>query len=169
MDAVSVLPHATVALFAITAIAFGPVGPLELTSDSDGCANDIPMGTGNATIVNSPLAESATLSQSDFGAEVYRLDVPDATVNVSDVEGRPLVNYRISIPELDRTVVSTSIQSYCTVGTQNLSIHSITIAPELITETEYEGKLEIKYRGSRNGSEISTTIASKNITIEVQD
>jgi hypothetical protein len=93
MDAVSVLPHATLALFAITAIAFGPVGPLELTGEQDKCATDTSIGTGNATKIHSSLPDYATLSRSDFGAEVYRLDVPDATVNVSDVRGRPLVNY----------------------------------------------------------------------------
>ncbi len=143
MDAAGVLPHATLALIAITAVLSGPVGPLDLTAEPTSCSADVPLGTGNATITPVTIPEEATVTKSEFGAEVYRLDVPDAAVNVSTLQGRPLVVYRIQLSELGRTIGTTTVLSDCTTGTRTLSIDTATFEPNRVTEQEYNATLSI--------------------------
>ena len=168
MDVAGVLPYAALALIAITAVLTGPIGPLDLPTDPTTCDSDIPLGTGNATITPASVPDEATLTESEFGAEVYRLDVPDASVNISGIQGRPLVVYKVHIASLGRTIGTSTMLSHCTTGQRNLSIDTATFEPDQITKPKYNATIKIVYRGSENGTKIAETLVTRNISVEVQ-
>lgn len=166
MDAASALPSLTLAAIAVVAVLSGPVGPLDLTA-ADDCDEAIFPGEGNATVAVTDLPDRATLSESEFGAEVWRLDVPAATVNVSDVVGRPTVSYRLSIRDLGRTVGTTTVLSRCSTGMVRVAIDRSTFEPDRIENENYDGTLYVVYRGSENGTDVERTLVERNVTVEV--
>ena len=169
MDVSRVLPTATLTIIVITAMLSGPIGPIDLTTRSPECAENTPIGSGNATVSSISIPEKAQLRKSEFGAEVYRLEVPDVIVNVSAVQGRPLIVYRVHVPELERTIGTTTVLSHCTLGPRNLSISAASFEPERITQPKYMASLKVVYRGSKNGSNFAETQVSRNISVEVKN
>lgn len=170
MELASVLPATTLAVIAVVALLSGPVGPLDLTTEP-GCGEapgeqSFP-GTGNASVTPVSVPDRATISKSSFGAAVWRLKLPPATVNASDVSGRPTVSYRIGIPELGRTVGTTAVLSRCTTGEQRLALDRSTFEPDRIDADRYDATIYLVYRGTSNGTDVEETLVAKNITVEV--
>ena len=115
------------------------------------------------------LPDRATLSRSEFGADVWRLDIPPARVNVTDIEGRPTVSYRIQIPELGRTAGIRTVFSHCTTGRVPLRIDQPTFQPETVDNETYDATLFVTYRGTENGTKVERTLAERNVTVVVRE
>jgi hypothetical protein len=170
MEPSGVLPVATVALIAVVAVLSGPLGPVDLTTAptcGEAAAEQAFPGDGNATVTPVSVPDRATITKSSFGAAVWRLDLPPATVNVSDVSGRPTVSYRISVPELGRTVGTTAVLSRCTTGERRLALDRSTFEPERIDADRYDATLYVVYRGTANGTDVEETLVARNVTVEV--
>lgn len=170
MELAGVLPATTLAVIAVVALLSGPVGPLDLTTAptcGEATGEGAFPGTGNATVTPVSVPDRATISKSSFGAAVWRLEVPPATVNVSDVSGRPTVSYRIGIPELGRTVGTTAVLNRCTTGEQRLALDRSTFEPDRIDADRYDATIYVVYRGTANGTDVEETLVVKNVTVEV--
>lgn len=168
MDPVQSLPTLSVGVILIVAVLSGPWGVFDLTTTNSACNEDVFPGTGNATVEVTDMPNTATLSKSRFGAEVYRLELPPATVNVSDVRGRPTLSYRIRIPGLKTELGSTTTLSSCTTGRMQLTRESATFEPDRIQNDSYDATLYVVYRGTADGEKVERELRTKNVTVEVE-
>ena len=169
MDVASALPSVVVAVIAVTAVISGPLVPVDLTPDTTTCDEDVFPEQGNATVTVRSVPDRVTLSRSEFGADVWRLDIPPARVNVTDIEGRPTVSYRIQIPELGRTAGVRAVLSHCTTGRVPLRIDPATFQPGAVHNETYDATLFVTYRGIENGTKIERTLAERNVTVVVRE
>lgn len=164
------LPAMTVGIIAVVALLSGPFGVVDFTSSHEGaCQENVFPGDGNATIEITSSPDTATLSKARFGAEVYRLGVPPVTVNVSDVEGRPLLSYRIRVPRLSTELGSTTVLSSCTTGERTHSIPQATFEPNEIDNESYDATLFVVYRATEQGAEVERELLVTNVTVEVEE
>lgn len=119
--------------------------------------------TGNATVDVVSAPENARLERGAFGAEApYTLTVPDATVIISNVTGRPLLVYKVRIPELGYQRGTTHFLDASAEGRRSLNLESATLEEEL-SQDSYRGELFVILRG--DGPE--RTIYRGNVTVEV--
>lgn len=161
------LPVVSALFIVTTAVLAGPVLGIPGESTESACSTDVFPGYGNASVSVTQFPETAAIEQSRFGAAVWRLNVPDAQVNATDVEGRPTVAYKIILHDLRQTTGSSVTLSHCRT-TADLSITDSTFAPDEITKESYNATLKIIYRGTENGEKVETDLATKNITVEVK-
>ena len=162
------LPLLTGLLILVLAVAAGPViGILGQQSDST-CNVDAPAGTGNASVSVTGLPDSALLERSRFGAEVWRLSVDPARVDVGPVSGRPTVAYKLRVEGEDvyYTASSTTILSRC-YDTSQIVIEDSQLSRRTLEQDSYNGTFEVTYRGSRGGDDVEKRLAVENITVRV--
>lgn len=167
MSLFNYLPAVSALLIITTAILAGPVLSIPGEPTESACSADVFPGNGNASVSVIDLPKTATIEQSRFGAEVWRLKVPNAHVNVTDIEGRPLITYKIILHELRQTTGSSVTLNHCQ-NTTNLSIMEATFAPNEITRKSYNATLKVIYRGMESGETVETELATKNITVQVK-
>lgn len=168
MDPVHSLPALSAGVIVIVAVLSGPFGVFDLTTADAPCDEDVFPGTGNATVDVEDTPNTATLTKSRFGAEVYRLEVPPTTVNVSDVRGRPTLSYRIRIFALNTELGSTTILSSCMTGERELTMNAVTFEPDRIQNDSYDARLFVVYRGTENGQPVERELLAQNVTVEVR-
>jgi len=108
-------------------------------------------------------AERATLTAGRFGAGEYTLRVPDATVAITAVEGRPLLVYRLEIDERGYTRSTTHFLSTESVGSYAASMSDDTFPPDTVNRTSYEGRLQVVVRAN----DTSRVVAERSTTVEV--
>ena len=169
MDIARAAPLAVVAVIALTALVSGPATPLDLTPDTNPCDGDVRAQVGNATVEVRSLPERATLTQAGYGARVWSLSVPQAVVNVSDVDGRPALSYRIFIPDLGRQVGSRTVVSRCTTGQLSLAVGDSTFDPDAVRPGAYNATVSVVYRGTDAGGQVERTLAERTITVVVEE
>ncbi|WP_153952584.1 hypothetical protein [Halosegnis longus] len=169
MDTARVAPVAVVAVVALTALVSGPATPLDLTPDTNPCEGDVRTQVGNATVEVRSLPDRATLTQAGYGARVWSLSVPPAVVNVSDVDGRPTLSYRIFLPELGRQVGSRTVVNRCTTGRLSLAVGDSTFDPDEVTPGEYNATVSVVYRGTDGGQQVERTLAERTITVVAEE
>lgn len=167
MNPTESLPILSVGVILVVTLLSGPFGVVDLTTGGPACSEDVFPGTGNASVEVVDAPETATLTKSRFGAEVYRLELPDASLNVSDVTGRPTVSYRLRLPALRTAVGATKILSGCTTGGITVAMDRTTFEPDRIDADSYEGRLFVVYRGSENGTKVEQELLDRNVTVEV--
>ena len=162
MDADRAVVWAVVALVVMTTIASGPlVGAVNLTQERESTA----YGQGSVTVDNATLPANATLSAGRFGAGEYTLRVPDAAVGIAGVEGRPLLVYKIDIPERGYSRSSTHFLSTDSVGSFAASIADDSVAPDTVNRSAYDAELRLLVRAN----DTSRVVAERSITVEVEE
>ena len=151
----------------ITATVFvsGPIVPVDFTTHPSSCEAGVPVGEGSADVQPSSVPESATLTQSKFGAEVWQLNVPDVTVQATDVRGCVRLNYEVSIDELGITMLSTTTLS--DDSSAQISLPKTTLHPDRVDKNQYDGELRVIYHGEENGVPVERTVLSRTIPVEV--
>lgn len=169
MDAARTLPVLSIGLISVVALLSGPFGLVDLTHEQNPCNEDVFPGEGNASVDVGDAPDTATLTESRFGAKVYRLNVPPARMHISDVDGRPTLSYKVRIPKLSTELGSTTILSTCTTGERALSIQEVSFQPDIIQQERYNATLFVVYRGTEQGEDIERELLSKNVRIEVQE
>jgi hypothetical protein len=148
-----------VSLVVVTTLVSGPlVGAVDLTTEPE-----MDFGTGSMTVDSVTLPDRATLSVGRFGAGEYTLRVPDASVEISAVDGRPLLVYRLSIRERGYTRSTVHFVSQKNVGPYSLSLSDDRFDRAEITNDSYQGRLEVIARAN----ERSRVITAQQITVEV--
>lgn len=152
----------TVGVILLTILVSGPlVGAVDLTrsSSADGAPGD-----GTVTVENVAVAEAETRMYSGrFGAETIYLNVPDARVDVDGVQGRPIVTYTASVPNLS----TTSGQTYFLQESSDeitLQIDRPAFDPDQVTRDAYEVELEIVVRDSAG----EHVVYQETVTAEVE-
>ncbi|WP_372480586.1 hypothetical protein ACAH01_06245 [Halomicrobium sp. HM KBTZ05] len=160
MDVDRAVVWGVVGLVAVTTLVSGPlVGAVDLTSDAETPA----YGSGSVTVESASLPERATLTAGRFGAGEYTLRVPDATVAITAVEGRPLLVYRLEIDERGYTRSTTHFLSTESVGSYAASMSDDTFPPDTVNRTSYEGRLQVVVRAN----DTSRVVAERSTTVEV--
>lgn len=153
---------AVVATILVVTLASGPlVGAVDLTT-----AEEDPVipgsGTLNLTVVSVP--DTATLDRNAFGAATYQLTVGDATVDVHHVTGNPIVRYKLKIPAMGYTRVTTTFLDADDVGRLTIAFESTALAPAQVDRDRYAGELQLATFDDGG----TTTHVERNVTVEVR-
>jgi len=159
---------AVVGVIAATVLASGPLVPVDLTTVDEPCEGGALAADGSATVERATVADSATLRKSDFGAAVYRLAVPDARVTTADVDGCVRFTYEISVAELGVTSFSVATVAADSADDTRVPIPEASFGPDRITEDRYDAEVRLVYHGTEDGSSVERTVASRNVTVEVE-
>lgn len=145
----------------VTAILMGPLVPgVELPAEEESTS----IGTGNATVTVSFIPETVTIEGGSHGANVYYLEVPAATVEVSDLRGNPVLDYSLSIDELGYSRGSIYVLEELGEGVQRITLEQDSLEPEDIEQGEYDGEITLTLRG-----ETEQVLVQQNITVEVEE
>ncbi|PSP93204.1 hypothetical protein BRC91_10520 [Halobacteriales archaeon QS_4_62_28] len=148
-----------VGLVVMTTLVSGPlVGAVDLTTEPE-----MSFGDGSVAVEDVALPDRATLSAGRFGAGEYTLRVPDASVEISAVQGRPLLVYRLSIQERGYTRSTVHFVSQKNAGTYSLSLSDDSFDRAAVANDSYQGRLEVIARTN----ERSRVITARQITVEV--
>jgi len=160
MDRERATVWSVVGLVVATTLVSGPlVGAVDLTTEPD---TDT-LGSGSVTVGSPSLPAEATITAGRFGAGQYTLRVPDATVEITAVEGRPILAYRLSIPQRGYSRSTAHFLTARNAGTFSLSMADDSFDPSTVDRSEYSGAIEIVARA--NGSE--RVVANRTITVTV--
>lgn len=152
-----------------TVLASGPFVPVDFTSYDRPCEGGALSSQGSATIEPASIPESATLTRSAFGAEVWKLDAPDAELRASDVRGCVRLSYELSIDALGISSMSTTTVSDDSPERHRLSIPKTTLQPDRVSEDRYDAEVRLVYHGVENGTAVERAVVDRPITVEVTE
>lgn len=161
----SITPVLATLLILLGAIVSGPlVGAVDISEPpADQGTAPVP-GDGTATVSVISTPESATIESTRFAAEGYLIDVPNATIDVTNLTGHPMVVYKLRIPELTYVGGTTTVLNRNFTGRQELTMRQLSIDGEEEMQDEYRGELLIVKREH----EQDTTLYQGNVTISVK-
>ncbi|NLV08525.1 hypothetical protein ACAH01_03520 [Halomicrobium sp. HM KBTZ05] len=160
MVSVARLERLAVAVVAVTLLLTGPFGVVDATARNPTTVGD---GRANATVER--LDTSGLLVEGGrFGTGVDYLRIPDATVAVSDIEGRPRLVYRVSVPELGVDRTTTKLLSGGQSGTVRLGMRDRGLDPDSVTEQRYRATITVRVQSF----EYDQTVFETDETVEVR-
>lgn len=135
--------YGTVAVIVGLTVVSGPlVGAVDFTRDRTDLAG---LGTGNVSVDRVSAPESVELGRA-YQSESYHLEVPDATINVTAISGRPVVAYRVEIPALGYARSTSHFLDESRTGSVRLSIERDRIVPDRVDDRRYDGTLSVVAR-----------------------
>jgi len=154
------LLYAAVAVIVTVPVLSGPVvGLVDLTPTRyEG------LGQGSATIDGVETPETARFDRA-LSSDSYVLKVPDARIHVAAIEGRPLVSYKLSIPEMGYSRGTTHFLDADDTGWVSLSLDGETFGSEEIEGSEYAGELSVVLRVD----DTETVLHEGPVTVEVAE
>lgn len=161
MDPLRLLPGLTVSLVLLVSLISGPlVGAVDFSRDREtGLDPGFVPGEGHASVDVVSVPDRGRLVPARFAANGYWVRVPNATVDVSNLTGYPMVVYKVRIPALTYVAGTTHVFYEEYTGVQTLSMDRLTVnstglprghhydAELLIIKREYE-RDEILYHGN---------------------
>jgi len=153
--------YGSIGVIVLLSLSSGPIGVFDFTTERDATVG---IGEGSLAVTDVTSPDAASLQRGEYGSESYYLQVPDAVLTLDSIEGRPVVSYKIDIPELGYSRETAHFLSSDTGSPVVLSIEKDTLAPEDLQSDEYQGELRIIVRA--NGD--NTVIHRRNITVDVQ-
>jgi hypothetical protein len=145
----------------LVAFAYGPLVPGFGLADPQSASYEPATGNVDVSVVDLP--DMLTLERTTFGASTFVLESNMASVNVSNVEGNPLVVYDLFVPELEYNRQAYRILSPDVDGVLTLTQDSASIQPYRVNDTTYNATITILVR-SDVGKRVLT---EKNVTIRV--
>lgn len=131
---------ATVAVIAGLALATGPT--LGVLSIPEAGPDDF--GGGTATVDVWTVPDRATLNPAEY-ADVYYLDVPDATFVASNLSGTPILTVSVYVRELG---ISPSNVYTPDRGPARYGVERVPIDAERVDRETYQGRLVVVLRDS---------------------
>jgi len=145
------------------ALAAGPYGAdvrsLATADDETAYAT----GGLNATVLDVP--DTVRLDRvRGNGTDRYRLLVPDATVDVAAVSGRPVLTYRLRIDGVGHTRGTAHVLSEAQEGAFRTTLEPSTLATDRVTEARYAGELALVVRSDRGTRRIHETTVTVEVT-----
>jgi hypothetical protein len=159
MDFGSSVPYVAAAVILLGTLASGPLALADRPADQT-----TEVGAGSVTVSEVTLPESADLRQGRYGEDSFYLRVPDATIRFEGVAGRPVLTYKLEIPDLGYSRETAFFLGPDTGDRMELSLERDQIAPDRIENDSYAGTLRVVERA---GNE-SRVVAKRNITVEVR-
>ncbi|MDS0219823.1 hypothetical protein NDI54_00465 [Haloarcula sp. S1AR25-5A] len=154
-------PPTVVALFVVvTLVVTGPLIGVDAVKTQPTTIGD---GTASVSSVDVPTTE-IRITDGRFGADVAYLRVPDASVTVDAVSGRPRLLYQVSVPALDVSLEDERILSAGQTGTYRLAPGDKGLALSLPDQDAYNGSVQIRVQSF----ETDQTIVTENVTVRVE-
>lgn len=150
-------------ILAVTLVS-GPLVPwVDLTrADAGEDPGELGQGDATAEVVSAP--GRATLTRGAYGSGSYYLEVPDATVELRDVTGRPMLIYKIRLPAKGYSRGTNHFVSAEQEGTYELSLERDAWTRDEVTRDRYEGELVVLLRDGDS----DRTVYRGNVTVEVE-
>jgi hypothetical protein len=161
MDMGRAAPIMAVGVITLLTLSSGPVGVVDFTTEQDATAG---LGEGRIVGGSVDMPSTAALQQGGYGSQSYYLQVPDAVLTVERVEGRPVVSYKVNIPELGYSRETAHFLSEGMGPRISLSVEKDTLRPSDVQQDEYAGELLVVSRIDHN----STVLERRNVTVEVR-
>ncbi|WP_254831667.1 hypothetical protein [Haloglomus salinum] len=146
------------------ALAAGPYGAdiRSLASSDERAA--YATGDMDATVLDTP--ETARLDRyTENGTDRYRLVVPDATVDVANVSGRPVLTYKLRIDGVGHTRGTAHVLSAAQEGPFRTGLEPSTLAADRVTNGSYAADLSLVVRSDRG----TRRLHASNVTVRVTD
>lgn len=166
MDLLRLLPGLTVSVILLVSLVSGPlVGAVDFSRDR-GAAHDpdfVP-GNGHATVNIVSVPEQGQLIPTRFAANGYWVRVPNATIDVSNLTGHPMLIYKLRVPSLGYVGGTTHVFGEDYTGTQLLTMDRLTVdSTDLPRGHHYEAELLVIKREY----EQDEILYQEDITLEV--
>lgn len=153
--------YSSVSIIIIITIVSGP-----LVSGFDFSRNDPGSTSADRLRIAEPaFPNSATIEPGRFGTDQLIIRLKPLQVYIAAVSGRPSLNYKLRVPALRyvRTAIH-PLNERDQGKTIQLGFDPDRIEPERVTQTSYQGEVQIVIR-DRNGLR---KVASQNITLTVR-
>jgi hypothetical protein len=132
------------ALVVVVAVLSGPlVGAVDLTEPEQ---ESFSPGTGSIEVTVEDTPETVILRPGAYDTGVYYYQVPDTTLAIDAVTGQPMLVYKIAVPELRITRVTTHFLSPDTEGPYQLGLAPGRVTADKITREQYQGELRVLTR-----------------------
>jgi len=161
MAPVSRLELGVVGLVVGTLVLTGPVvGVVDVATRNPTTVGD---GGADATVERLD-TDGLVIDQGRFGAGVLYLRIPEATVSVDAVEGRPRIVYQVRVPSLGVDAVETKLLTAGDTGTVRLDPRARGLDPAAVDDDRYVATVDVRVQ-SFEGDE---TIYRANETVEVR-
>ncbi|GCF14130.1 hypothetical protein Harman_20650 [Haloarcula mannanilytica] len=123
------------------------------------------IGDGTASVSSVDVASSEIrITDGRFGADAAYLRVPDASVTVDAVSGRPRLLYQVDVPALDVSLEDEQVLSAGQTGTYRLAPGDKGLALSLPEQDTYHGSVRIRVQSF----ETDETIVTENVTVQVE-
>jgi hypothetical protein len=149
---------ATAIVIVAVAVATGPLGLVGLSTEELTTPE-----TGNATISVGTISDTATLTAGQQGTDFFVFHTPDATIEVSDLRGNPILEYSLDIEVLGYKRTSVYFLDSHGEGQLTLSFNRDTLDSARIDRDSYDATLAVTLRG-----ETERTVFERPVTVEVQ-
>jgi hypothetical protein len=153
--------YGSIGVIVLLSLSSGPIGVFDFATERDTTAG---IGQGSLEITEVTAPETASLQQGEYGSESYYLQVPDAVLTLDSIEGRPVVSYKINIPELGYSRETAHFLSSDSGQRVVLSVEKDTLPPEDVQADEYQGELRVVVRANDE----NTVVHRRNVTVDVQ-
>ncbi|MGB9930945.1 hypothetical protein [Haloarcula amylolytica] len=154
-------PPTVVALFVlVTLVVTGPIVGVDAVRTQPTTIGD---GTASVSSVQVPTSE-IRITDGRFGTNVAYLRVPDASVTVDSVTGRPRLLYQVSVPALDISLEDERVISEGQHGTYRLAPGDRAVAPASLDRGAYRGTVLLRVQSF----ETAETIVAENVTVRVE-
>lgn len=161
MESVGYVEMGIAGLVAVTLVLSGPAfGLLDVTARNPTTLGD---GTANATVETLDTG-SLVIDRGRFGTGIYYLRVPEATVAVSGIDGRPRLVYRIQVPALDVDVVSTELLRNGRTRSASLRPSDRGLDPDAVAADSYVATVSVRVQSFTS----DVTVYRVNESVEVQ-
>lgn len=155
----------TVLIVVLASVASGPlVGAVDLTHEQDVLALD--PGNGSVTVSNVEVPEDRFgVERGRFGSELHYLQTPPVRVNVSEVEGQPLLTYEVRVEKLGYVGVRTYFlgEDVQRSGGLTVKIPRNQIRSAVESDRTYRAELILSVRETTG----RRVIHRQNVTVEV--
>lgn len=160
MVTVGQLESSVVGVIVVALVLTSPlVGVLDVTAQNPTTVGD---GTATASVEQFD-ADALTIDRGRFGTGVMYLRIPDATIEVAEVDGRPRIVYQVRVPNLSVDVVSTELLTTGGPTSIRLGPRDRGLDPAAVTNATYRGVVTVRVQSF----EQDRTIYAANETIEV--
>lgn len=145
-----------VATIVALTLATGPVGPLDVETESDSGGLDDP-GSGTATVEILSEPDAVTMEASDDGQDLFYLSVPATTVRTSNVSGNPILSYTIALKGSGLSTDSLEFLGELDEGTLELTIDRRTYQSYEV-ENVTAAELGVTFRGEETETLLEKTV-----------
>ncbi|MFD1587977.1 hypothetical protein ACFR9U_13400 [Halorientalis brevis] len=162
MDFVWRVRALTIGVILFVLLISGPaVGVVDLTPEQSS-PDSLGDGTADVTMASDP-AKDLRIDEGRFGTGVYYLRMPPAVVDVSSIEGRPQLTYKVSVPGLDYT--DSTSEMVDSTGRTTVHLDDRAFAPKSIKNDSYRAEVVVRVQSF----EMDTVVYHRNVTVTVDD
>jgi len=140
----------------------GPVvGLVDLTPEQRS-PDSLGGGTANVSMVSDPAAD-LRLDRGRFGTGVYYLRVPPAVVDITAIDGRPQLTYKVSVPGLDYTDSTSQVLDDTATGRTTVHLSDRAFEPGALGTQSYRVEVIVRVQSF----EMDDVVYRRNATVTV--